>query len=70
MKYVTKTDWKLSGHIARMNVNRWTILSIKCQVKDVTSVGSCLLVAQRPSNMRVYLRDGSAQTILRAAALR
>ena len=27
-------------------------------------------VAYRPSNMRVYLRDGSAQTILRAATLR
>ena len=30
----------------------------------------CWLVAQRPSNIQVYLRDGSAQTILRAAALR
>ena len=30
----------------------------------------CWLVAQRPSNMRVYLRDGSAHTILRAATLR
>ena len=30
----------------------------------------CLLVAYRPSNMRVYLRDGSAHTILRAATLR
>ena len=30
----------------------------------------CLFVAYRPSNMRVYLRDGSAQTILRAATLR
>ena len=30
----------------------------------------CLLVAWRPSNMLVYLRDGSAQTILRAATLR
>ena len=29
-----------------------------------------LLVAQRLSNMRLYLRDGSAQTILRAATLR
>ena len=28
------------------------------------------LVAYRPSNMRVYLGDGSAQTILRAATLR
>ena len=30
----------------------------------------CLLVAYRPSNILVYLRDGSAQTILRAATLR
>ena len=28
------------------------------------------LVVKRPSNMRVYLRDGSAQTILCAATLR
>ena len=28
------------------------------------------LVAKRPSNMRVYLRDGSAQAILHAATLR
>ena len=30
----------------------------------------CLLAAQRPSNILVYLRDGSAKTILRAATLR
>ena len=30
----------------------------------------CWLVAQRPSNMLVYLKDGSAQTIVRAATLR
>ena len=28
------------------------------------------MVAERPSNMTVYLRDGSAQRILRAATLR
>ena len=28
------------------------------------------LVAERPSNIRVYLKDGSAQTSLRAATLR
>ena len=28
------------------------------------------MVAERPSNMLVYLRDGSAQTILCAATLR
>ena len=30
----------------------------------------CLLLASRPSNTLVYLRDGSAQTIVRAATLR
>ena len=30
----------------------------------------CWLVAKRPSNMLVYLRDGSAQTIVRAVTLR
>ena len=30
----------------------------------------CLLAAERPSNMTVYLGDGSAQTSLRAATLR
>ena len=30
----------------------------------------CWLAALRPSNMLVYLRDGSAQTILCAATLR
>ena len=35
-----------------------------------TPVAVYCLVAQRPSNTRVYLRDGSAQTILRAATLR
>ena len=29
----------------------------------------CLLVAKRPSNMLVYLTDGSAQTIVHAATL-
>ena len=32
--------------------------------------GVCWLVAQRPSNMLVYLRDGSAQTSVCAATLR
>ena len=30
----------------------------------------CWTVAERPSNMLGYLRDGSAQTIVRAAILR
>ena len=41
---------------------------------DVTTLSLglfvCWLVAKRPSNRLVYLRDGSAQTILRAATLR
>ena len=32
--------------------------------------GVCLLAALRPGNMLVYLRDGSAQTVVRAATLR
>ena len=32
--------------------------------------GGCLLFALRPSNMQAYLRDGSAQTIVRATTLR
>ena len=32
--------------------------------------GEGLLVALHPSNRLVYLRDGSAQTVLRAATLR
>ena len=34
------------------------------------SSSSCWLVVKRPSNVLVYLNDGSAQTILRAATLR
>ena len=36
----------------------------------VAVVFVCWLVAKRPSNMLVYLRDGFAQTILRAATLK
>ena len=32
--------------------------------------GVCWLLALHPNNMRVYLRDGSAHTIVRAATLR
>ena len=41
---------------------------VKAVVGD-EGVGVCLLVALRPSNMLVYLRDGPAQTSLRAATL-
>ena len=44
------------------------LFSANCRVKFLGLF--CWLVAYRPSNMRVYLRDGSAQTILRAATLR
>ena len=44
----------------------------KAKVKGERNEGLlfCWLVAYRPSNMRVNLRDGSALTILRAATLR
>ena len=32
--------------------------------------GCCLLVAECPINMPVYLREGTAQTIVRAGKLR
>ena len=40
------------------------------ETKKVKGQADSLLVAKRPSNMPVYLRDGSAQTILCAATLR
>ena len=46
----------------------FTLISVCATASEVEFV--CLLVSYRPSNMRVYLRDGSAQTILRAATLR
>ena len=37
---------------------------------DVTGLFVCCLFVLRPSNKRVYLRDGPAQTIVCAATLR
>ena len=42
-------------------LEKMTVLTRKC-------LGGCFLVAERPGNMLVYLRDGSAQ-FLRAATL-
>ena len=42
--------------------------AVRCTANRSLFVG--WLLALRPSNMLVYLRDGSAQTILRAATLR
>ena len=36
----------------------------------ILPIYSCLLFAECPSNMLVYLRDGSVETSLRAATLR
>ena len=47
----------------------WSGLASNSNSEPVRGLFVCL-VAYRPSNMRVYLRDGSAQTILRAATLR
>ena len=44
------------------------VYSDVCVDQHVVVVG--WLVALRPSNMPVYLRDGSAQTVLRVATLR
>ena len=40
------------------------------QATDYNGVCCCLLVAQRPSDMLVYIRDRSAQTIVHAVTLR
>ena len=37
---------------------------------NTVSTGHCLLVAERPSYMLVYLKDGSAETCVRSATLR
>ena len=39
VQYVTNTEWKWTGHIARMKDNRWTIRNTEWQIKDVSSVG-------------------------------
>ena len=52
---------------------RASLISLGVSVKywKLSSIArNCLLVAKRPSNIQVFLRDGSAQTILRAATLR
>ena len=45
-------------------------LSQSCQFLFQLGAGQLLLLVYRPSNMLVYLRDESAQIILRAATLR
>ena len=67
-EYTLKQKWKWNGHLARMKENRWTKRCTEWRPR--TRMFVCWLVAYRPSNMRVYLRDGSTQTILRAATLR
>ena len=50
---------------------RWYVMDMMWYGVVCHEMGwECLLVAERPSSMRVYLRDGSAQTILRAATPR
>ena len=36
---VTNTKWKLTGHIARIKDNRWTIRNTEWQSEGVRSVG-------------------------------
>ena len=47
-------------------VLQWSAGSMEI-VPSEGSTADCLLVAERPSNRLVYFRDGSPQTILRAA---
>ena len=73
--------WKLCETIDKGSNHTIKLISIRiASVKTTRTTAGCVwsvwtfvvcwLVAYRPSNMRVYLRDGSAQTILRAATLR
>ena len=39
VQYVTNTEWKWAGYIARMKDNRWTIRSTEWQIKGGRSVG-------------------------------
>ena len=51
--------------------SHWSLSHVPCCWKVWRiSIPVCWLVAKCPSNMLVYLRDGSAQTILCAATLR
>ena len=60
-----------SFRLMRWEVNRGLDRESKGESeRERDSLFVCLLVAERPSNRQVYLRDGSAQTILRAATLR
>ena len=55
--------------ISRTDLVCW-LLYVPATRDGYLTDGSCLLVALRPSNRLVYLKDGSAQTIGRAATLR
>ena len=63
--------WVSSGLVGPVSVFcgrvKWLDLQLLSQIGSLVLVGWSL---KRPSNMRVYLRDGSAQTTVRAATLR
>ena len=61
-------EWKQGQQAAATDLT-WQPRQLSTLAPSKTKRGDCL-VAERPSNMPVYLRDGSAQTILRAATLR
>ena len=59
-----------SVELFRVDSYQWVLQWLPCQAPGVLgSAMLLLLVASRPSNILVYLRVGSAQTILRAATL-
>ena len=66
-----QTDRQMESEIDSEKARRQiTDARSKTPTLNKDSLFVCWLVAYRPSNMRVYLRDGSAQTVLRAATLR
>ena len=65
-----QTDIKIWSLVVSIIIPSWKENLRGLMLRHVGVTLFCLLVAYRPSNKRVYLRDGSAQTILRVATLR
>ena len=66
--FLTDT-WFVSWLVDRLTPQQHATAARTDEVSYTCLRRRLLLVVQRPSNMRVYLRDGSAQTILRVATL-
>ena len=67
-----RVDWPSMEHHTTESWEQRGVEEAGCKIYRgaPTVMFVCWLVAYRPSNMQMYLRDRSAQTILRAATLR